>query len=100
MKAFVAVIALCAAMAKGQVVANAGYGYAGALPYAAGYAGAGYAAGYGGYGYAAAPAAYGAVVGAPAAYAAAPAVYGGVYGATYDPSVAYANAYPAAEPYV
>merc|ERR1712147_121652 len=82
MKAFVAVIALCADMAKGQVIANAGYGYAGALPYAAG---------YGGYGYAAAPAAYanGAVVGAPAAYA-------GAYAAA--PVAAYAA--PAAEPYV
>merc|ERR1712154_562817 len=88
MKAFVAVIALCAAMAKGQIIANAGYGYAGALPYAAGYAG--YAA----------PAAVASYAAAPSvAYAAAP-VYGGVYAANYDPSVAYANLYPAAEPYV
>merc|ERR1719500_2161061 len=87
MKSFVATLA-CLAMANAGVDlpaggyahpgAYAGYGYAGA----AGYAGA--------VGYAAGP-----------VVAAAPAVaYGGVYAGSYDPSVAYANLYPAAEPYV
>merc|ERR1711981_496662 len=63
---------------------------------AAVHAQAGVPVGYAGYGYPA---------GLPAGYNAVPAalpagVYGGVYGATYDPSVEYANLYPAALPYV
>merc|ERR1712001_257304 len=84
MKSFVAVLA-CLASASAAVVpaAYAGYGYAG---YPAGYAAAPYA-----YGYTASVAAQ------PVAYAHArvAGVYAGV-----DPSVAYANLYPAAEAYV
>merc|ERR1712002_184404 len=83
MKSFVAVLAFVASVsAKAAILAShplaAGYGY----PY--------------GYGYTAA---------APIAAAAAPVTYtgaplAGVYAGIYDPSVAYANLYPAAEPYV
>merc|ERR1712089_100654 len=80
MKSFVAVLA-CVSMANAGVIAPVGY--AGHL---------GYAGAYGAVGYAGHPVAAG--------YAAAPvAAYGGVYAGSYDPSVAYANLYPAAEPY-
>merc|ERR1711899_152635 len=80
MKSFVAVLS-CLAAVHAQAGLPVGY---------AGYAGYGYPAGH---------------VGLPAGYNAVPAalptgVIGGVYGATYDPSVQYANLYPAAEPYV
>merc|ERR1711971_897051 len=73
MKSFVAVLSCLAAVKAGVPVGYAGYGYPAGLP-------AGYNA-------------------LPAALPNA-GVYGGVYGATYDPSVAYANLYPAAQPYV
>merc|ERR1712123_488255 len=88
MKSFVAVLA-CVAMANAGVVAPAGYagyaGYGGYAGYAGGYAGLPVAAGYAGY------------AAQPIGYAAAPVA--GVYAGTYDPSVAYANLYPAAEPH-
>merc|ERR1711971_1202479 len=73
MKSFVAVLSCLAAVKAGVPVGYAGYGYPAGLP-------AGYNA-------------------LPAALPNA-GVYGGVYGATHDPSVAYANLYPAAQPYV
>merc|ERR1712127_290913 len=95
MKSFVAVLALAASVsAKAAILAGA-YG---AHPLAAGY---GYPHGYG---YtAAAPVAYAhqpvAYPQQHVAYAAAPA-HGLYAAAAYDPSVAYANLYPVAEPYV
>merc|ERR1711962_701812 len=93
MKSFVAVLA-CVFMANAGVIAPVGY--AGHLGYAGAYGTVGYAGHpgvVGAVGYAAHPVAAG--------YAAAPvAAYGGVYAGSYDPSVAYANLYPAAEPYV
>merc|ERR1719347_1438341 len=105
MRSFAAVLA-CLAVAGAQYALPAGYnaGY----PYAGGYAGYPYAGAIAApalaSGYAAAPAlAAGytaAPLAAPTAYAPV-AVAGGVYaGAAYDPSVAYANLYPAAEPYI
>merc|ERR1711902_155897 len=85
MRSFVAILA-CVASASAGVIPAAGYTYPAAYGYtaAAPVAAATYAAGPYAYGYAA----------QPVAYAHAP-----VAGA-YDPSVAYANLYPAAEPYV
>merc|ERR1712231_51431 len=98
MKSFVAVLALAASVsAKAAILAGA-YG---AHPLAAGY---GYPHGYG---YtAAAPIAHAAYAAAPVAYAHRPVAYAaapahGLYAAAaYDPSVAYANLYPVAEPYI
>merc|ERR1711892_1343728 len=86
MKSFVATLA-CLAVAGAQY----------ALPYSAG------VAGYSGYPYATAgypySAGYAGLAAGPVAagYAAAP---GGLYAGAYDPSVAYANLSPAAEPYI
>merc|ERR1712026_478674 len=83
MKSFVAVLSLLSAASGAVIPAGVVGSYA--YPHAYGYT-------------AAAPVAY---AGHPVAYNTLPvAVAGGVYGATYDPSVAYANLYPAAEPYV
>merc|ERR1712066_587030 len=83
MKSFVAVLACLSAASAAVLPAGVVGSYA--YPHAYGYT-------------AAAPVAY---AGQPIAYNTAPAaVLGGVYGAAYDPSVAYANLYPAAEPYV
>merc|ERR1712013_13611 len=84
MRSFVAILA-CVASASAGVVPAAGYAY----PAAYGYTAASpVAAGTYAYGYAA----------QPVAYAQAPVA--GVYAGTNDPSVAYANLYPLAEPYV
>merc|ERR1712066_1128605 len=83
MKSFVAVLACLSAASAAVLPAGVVGSYA--YPHAYGYT-------------AAAPVAY---AGQPIAYNTAPAaVLGGVYGAAYDPSVAYANLYPVAEPYV
>merc|ERR1712051_729961 len=92
MKSFVAVLA-CVASASAAVVPAAYNGYA--YPYAYGYTAAAPVANVAAYHHAAPLAQV-----APVSYAAAPAVYGGAYAGVYDPSVAYANAYPLAEPYV
>merc|ERR1711868_29734 len=88
MKSFVAVLA-CVASASAAVIPAAYNGYA--YPYAYGYTAAQPIATVA---HAAAPVAYAAQ---PVTYAAAPVA--GVY-AGVDASVAYANLYPAAEPYV
>merc|ERR1712110_535805 len=89
MKSFVAVLA-CVASASAAVVPAAYNGYA--YPYAYGYTAAAPVANVAAYH--AAPVAQV----APVSYAAAPVA--GVYAGVYDPSVACANAYPLAEPYV